>query len=106
MLPSSSAYNDAHSAFLSGRSDIVRAVYSLYAPLSDERKAELVRVQAEQLRAEVERLKAERTTYREIVVALANEAQHQSETGERSAAYLVRLIAKAKALLATEENAP
>lgn len=97
-----SAYNNAHSAFLSGRSDIVRAVYGLYAPLSDEQKAGLVHVQAEQLRAEVDRLKAERAAYREIVEALANEAYYQRETGEGSMAYLARLIMKAKALLASE----
>ena len=98
-----SAYNEANFAFLGGRSDIVRAVYGLYAPLSDEQKAALVRLQAEQLRAEVERLKAERTAYREIVEALANEAQKQSETGEGSTAYLARLITRAKALLASED---
>jgi len=40
--------------------------------------------------------------YREIVDALAHEADYQAETGEGSMAYLARLITKARALLGTE----
>jgi hypothetical protein len=98
------AYSEANIAYLGGRFDYVRAVYELYAPLSDGQKARLFQYQAQQLSAEKERLKAKNAAYREIVDALAHEDRYQAETGEGSMAYLARLIQRARALLGTENE--
>jgi|SRR5579859_2542927 len=51
---------------------------------------------------DIDALLATVDAYREIVDALAHEADYQAETGEGSMAYLARLITKARTLLGTE----